>query len=383
MRGCVFLEKPLSENETGSLPPVCVSGDTSRFPYTCRNGLRSAIRVARVVLETVALDLSDVRWFVFGDDDTVFFPENLVKTLSKYDHRIWYYIGSNSEIYIQNKIFSFGMAFGGGGFAISYPLARVLAKVLDSCLERYPHLYGSDGRVYSCISELGVGLTKEPGFHQMDVHGNIFGLLAAHPNTPLLSLHHLDHTDPIFPNMTTTGALEHLLEASKTDPHRLLQRTICYNRRFSWTISVSWGYAVQIFDTHLLLPVVLRTQQTFRPWKKNPKNVLEESFYLDTKELHPDLCRRPSVFFFDGVSDHWRGDRIKSVYRRMTWENCTFDARSPRKIEEVRVFSHKMELDTVQLQAPRRHCCDVMPSLAANVMEIGIRECEEEELVHM
>lgn len=107
------------------------------------------------------------RWFVFGDDDTVFFPENLVKTLAKYDHDLMYFIGSNSESFAQNRFFSFGMAYGGAGFAISYPLAKTLAKVLDSCLERYHHLYGSDGRISSCLAELGVGITREAGFHQV------------------------------------------------------------------------------------------------------------------------------------------------------------------------------------------------------------------------
>lgn len=171
MRGCVFLESLPSGHEhhanDTSLPPVCISEDTSRFRYTYRGGLRSAIRVARVVSETVALNHSNVRWYVFGDDDTVFFPENLVKTLSKYDHRLWYYIGTNSEIYEQNRIFGFGMAYGGAGFAISSPLAKALAKVFDSCIERYPHLYGSDSRISSCLAELGIGLTQEPGFHQV------------------------------------------------------------------------------------------------------------------------------------------------------------------------------------------------------------------------
>lgn len=171
MKGCVFVEsltdEELNANDT-SLPPLCVSQDTSKFRYTHRGGLRSAIRVARVVAETVAMNNdSDVRWYVFGDDDTVFFPENVVKTLAKYDHKLWYYLGAHSEVYEQNRIFGFGMAFGGAGFAVSSSLAKVLAKVFDSCIERYPHLYGSDGRVYSCLAELGVGLTHEPGFHQV------------------------------------------------------------------------------------------------------------------------------------------------------------------------------------------------------------------------
>lgn len=110
---------------------------------------------------------SDIRWFVFGDDDTVFFVENVARILSKYDDRKWYYVGSHSESYEQNEKYSFDMAFGGGGFAISAPLARVLARVLDSCLFRYPNLYGSDARIFACLAELGVSLTHELGFHQV------------------------------------------------------------------------------------------------------------------------------------------------------------------------------------------------------------------------
>ncbi|CAH2050229.1 unnamed protein product [Thlaspi arvense] len=348
MRGCVFLDQmPSSQNDTASLPPICVSEDTSRFPYTYRGGLRSAIRVARVVSETVALNHSNVRWFVFGDDDTVFFPENLVKTLSKYDHELWHYIGTNSEVFMQNKFFSFEMAFGGAGFAISYPLAKVLAKVFDSCIVRYPHLYGSDARVHTCIAELGIGLTREPGFHQ-----------------------------------TTIGALTHLMQAARADSHRLLQQTVCYDPWFAWTVSVSWGYAVQVFDKHLSLPDVLRTQRTFKPWKKG--NVLAESFNFDMmKEYHLDPCQRPAVFFLDKVETN--GDGLtRSSYRSFGRDNCTnINVASPKKLEEVRVWSNKLELDIKQLQAPRRHCCDVLPSSAGEVMEIGIRECQEEELIFM
>ena len=59
------------------------------------------------------------------------------------------------------------MAYGGGGFAISYPLAKALANMQDRCIERYPGLYGSDDRIHACMSELGVPLTKERGFHQV------------------------------------------------------------------------------------------------------------------------------------------------------------------------------------------------------------------------
>ncbi|KAL2938108.1 Beta-1 3-glucosyltransferase [Bienertia sinuspersici] len=184
LRGCVFVDSLPIElvNHTQNhddFPHVCISEDTSRFRYTYKHGYRSSIRVAHIVSETVSLNHSqsgDVRWYVFGDGNTVFFPENLVKTLSKYDHNLWYFIGSNSEIYEYNKDNSFDMAFWGGGFALSAPLARNLAMVFDSCLERYPHLFGSDGRVYACLAELGVGLTHEPGFHQVLIYFGKFDI---------------------------------------------------------------------------------------------------------------------------------------------------------------------------------------------------------------
>ncbi|XP_010267798.2 PREDICTED: uncharacterized protein LOC104604918 [Nelumbo nucifera] len=385
MRGCVFVDSmpPTTvdkHNDSSTLPPICISEDTSHFRYTYRGGLRSAIRVARAVSETVSLNHTGVRWFVFGDDDTVFFPENLVKTLSKYDHNLWYYIGTNSESSKQNSLFSFEMAFGGGGFAISYPLARVLAKVFDSCLVRYPHLYGSDARIFSCLAELGVGLTHEPGFHQVDFRGDAFGLLAAHPLRPLVSLHHLNYIDPIFPNMNSKQALEHLLEAVKFDPARILQQTVCYDRWFSWTISVSWGYAVQLFERDILLPDVLPVQHTFTVWNKR-ETITPSPYMFDTRELPEDPCRRPTLFFLESLSSN--GQVIRSNYRRSISDKCLESKGASKKLEKIRVFSKKLKLDIRQLQAPRRHCCDILPSSVGEVLEIGIRECGEEEMIFM
>lgn len=163
----VFLDHLLSENYTFDLPSILIYDDMSRFPYTHRAGARYALGLTYMIKQVVARNDPNVRWYIFGDDDTVFFVDNLVKMLEKYDHNEWYYIGSNSESYVQNNHFSFDMAFGGGGYAISQPLAMVLARVLDSCLMRYPNLYGSDARIFSCLAELGVSLTHEPGFHQV------------------------------------------------------------------------------------------------------------------------------------------------------------------------------------------------------------------------
>ncbi|KAL1191447.1 hypothetical protein V5N11_034042 [Cardamine amara subsp. amara] len=390
MRGCVFLERPLSsyKNHTDShlLPPLCVSEDTSRFRYTWRGGDRNAIRIARCVLETVRQFNSsskEVRWYVFGDDDTIFIPENLARTLSKYDHTSWYYIGSNSEIHHQNSVFGHDMAFGGGGFALSSSLANVLARNFDSCLERYPHLYGGDSRIHACVLELGVGLSHEPGFHQFDVRGNALGILTSHSTRPLVSLHHMAHIDPIFPNSTTFSAVRHLFSAVELDPLRIFQLSVCYDRWYSWTISVSWGYTVQIDGRHMFLRDVLRAQETFRPWQQS--GGLSSVYTFNTREIHDDPCQRPVTFFMQHVSYNRDNGTITSVYKQ-AYQNCTYNPiSSPRKIQEIRVFSTRLDPDIRQLKAPRRQCCDILPtsSTGGKIMEIGIRDCKEDELIYI
>ncbi|KAK9076698.1 hypothetical protein SSX86_005032 [Deinandra increscens subsp. villosa] len=160
-------------SHSNSLLPYKVSEDVSKLKINV--GSSPAVRIARIVVESFKLGLPDVRWFVMGDDDTVFFPDNLVSVLSKYDHREMYYVGGCSESVEQDVRHSYDMAFGGGGFAVSYPLAAELARIFNGCLERYRSFYGSDERMRACVSELGVSLTKEPGFHQTLEEGEVDG----------------------------------------------------------------------------------------------------------------------------------------------------------------------------------------------------------------
>lgn len=167
-RGHVWLDaEPHSASllsRTASIPPYKISDPVwKKFPFSSS---QSAVRIARILLESFKLGMLDVRWFVMGDDDTVFFPENLATVLGKYDHSEMYYVGGNSESVEQDELHSYDMAFGGGGFAISYRLAEELVKILDSCLNRFFYFYGSDQRIWACVEELGVSLTREPGFHQ-------------------------------------------------------------------------------------------------------------------------------------------------------------------------------------------------------------------------
>ncbi|KAK7395252.1 hypothetical protein VNO78_15803 [Psophocarpus tetragonolobus] len=382
-RGFVWLDEHPPENVTWpeTSPPYKVSADTSAFKYTCEYGSRSAIRIARIVKESFELGLENVRWFVLGDDDTIFFTDNLVTVLSKYDHNEMYYVGGNSESVEQDVIHFYTMAFGGGGFAISYPLAKELARILDGCIDRYAEFYGSDQKVQSCISEIGVQVTKEPGFHQVDIHGNPYGFLAAHPVAPLVSLHHLDYVDPIFPKMSQVDGVRKVLTAYKTDPGRTLQKSFCYDLRRNWSISVSWGYAVELYPslrTSKELETAYRTFHTWRTWSGGP-------FTFNTRDVSGDRCEKPLVYFLDRVRNVGR-NKTRSIYRSYGSKNVCRreDYAHPLAVKYVDVSASSFAPDAWK-KAPRRQCCEIINGpdgvKSPSVIRVKIRECRRFESV--
>ncbi|XP_006365158.1 uncharacterized protein [Solanum tuberosum] len=358
-RGVVWLDEKIKINNNEALPDIRISDDTTNFHYTNRQGRRSALRISRVVSETLRLGLKDVRWFVMGDDDTVFFVENVVRVLSKYDHNQYYYIGSSSESHVQNIFFSYSMAYGGGGFAISYPLAKELEKMQDRCIQRYPGLYGSDDRIQACMAELGVPLTKERGFHQYDVYGNLLGLLGAHPVTPLVSLHHLDVVDPIFPGISRVNGLQRLFESSKLDSANLMQQSICYDKERYWSISVSWGYVVQIIRGNVSPRELEMPSRTFLNWYRRADYT---AYAFNTRPVTKHPCQKPFVYYMNTAKfDHSRNQIIGIYYRhRESSPSCRWKIESPEKINNI-VLLKRPDNNRWQ-KSPRRDCCGVLPS---------------------
>ncbi|KAK1367536.1 Transferring glycosyl group transferase [Heracleum sosnowskyi] len=382
MRGIVWLDSHVDSknDEALSLPEVRISGKTDRFVYKHPKGHRSAIRISRIVSETLKLGMENVRWFVMGDDDTFFLTENLVRVLNKYDHNQYYYIGSLSESHLQNIYFSYGMAYGGGGFAISYPLAKALVKMQDKCIQRYPKLYGSDERIQACMAELGVPLTKELGFHQYDVYGNLFGLLAAHPVTPLVSLHHLDVVEPIFPNVTQVEALQHLMIPMKLDSAGLIQQSICYEKNKTWTISVSWGFAVQIFRGVLSPREIEMPSRTFLNWYKRADYT---AYPFNTRPVARIPCQKPFVFYLSTAGLDPTTNQTMSIYNRhkVPHPDCKWRKMvSPANIDKIVVY--KRPDPHLWDRSPRRNCCRVLESKRRSlVLDVGV--CREGEIAEI
>ncbi|KAK4791951.1 hypothetical protein SAY86_022386 [Trapa natans] len=381
MRGIVWLDRPVKSDpgDDSSLPSKMISADTSDFPYSNQLGNRTALRISRIVSETLRLGFPDVRWFVMGDDDTVFVTENLLRVLRKYDHRQHYYIGSLSETHLQNIYLSYNMAYGGGGFAISYPLAVALEKMQDACIRRYPGLLGSDDRIQACLAELGVPLTKEPGFHQYDVRGDLFGLLAAHPVTPLVSLHHLDSVVPIFPDVTRVQALQRLAVPTKLDSAGLMQQSICYDKSRKWTVSVSWGFAVQIFRGIISPREIEMPSRTFLNWHKKGDF---KAYSINTRPVSRNPCQKPFIFYLSNVRlDHEKNRTVSQYARyRVPQLACKWKMANPEDLDYVEVY--KPADPNLWDRAPRRNRCRVtMSSNKKGSMKVDVGTCKGGEII--
>ncbi|KAF4363493.1 hypothetical protein CsatB_009303 [Cannabis sativa] len=379
-RGFVWLDaepKPDVIKDTVSIP-YRVSEDWTRFKYSSS---RAAVRIARIVLENFRVGFPNARWFVMGDDDTVFFADNLVSVLGSYDHTQMYYIGGNSESVEQDAMHAYDMAFGGGGFAISRPLAARLAKILDGCLDRYYRFYGSDQRIWACLSELGVSLTRHRGFHQLDIKGNPYGLLAAHPLVPLVSLHHLDYLNPLFPGQTQIESVETLMKAYRVDPGRILQQCFCYDKKRKWSISISWGYTLQIYPFMLAASELQMPLQTFKTWRSSS----DGPFTFNTRPVSDDPCQQPLVYFLERVEEVAESGTRSSFLLSLSKQakKCRTEVyKRVMAIPKVVVTSMKMDKDYWN-KVPVRQCCEILDhaSVKNGVMQIRIRKCRPKETI--
>ncbi|XP_042012060.1 uncharacterized protein LOC121760466 [Salvia splendens] len=173
-RGHVYLDSP----PTGDLlpwparsPPFKVSDNLTELSKEARAVAPMAVRIVhgiKEVVRDVGGDDGSVRWVVIGDDDSIFFVENLVEVVARYDHTKHYYVGAASEFYMSNVWFSFNQGFGGAGIVLSFPLAKALADDMDNCIKRHaPFFITADIIINACIGDLGVDLSPEYGLHQV------------------------------------------------------------------------------------------------------------------------------------------------------------------------------------------------------------------------
>lgn len=147
---------------------------------------------------------------------------------------------------------------------------------------------------------------------QMDVRGSPFGLLSAHPIAPLISLHHLDYVQPIFPGLNRAESIRRLMTAYVSDPGRTLQQSFCYHPTRNWSVSISWGYNVQLYPFFVTAKDLSTPLQTFLTWG----SWSQEPFAFNTRSMSFNPCDRPVIHYFDRVNGSGPSGTTTSFYRK-------------------------------------------------------------------
>lgn len=196
---------------------------------------------------------------------------------------------------------------------------------------------------------------------QIDLRGDISGLLSSHPLSPLLSLHHFDVVDPIFPSKDPFQSTRHLMKAAAADQSRMLQQTICHERQSKWSISISWGYSAQIYESVLARSYLQMPIQTFKPWAPSPRPPYYR-FNTRPRPTHP--CDAPHSFFFESVEKG--SHEITTTYAR-AWPRdlppCS--SHSADAINAIHVYSQASRRTRVYIcylnLIIRLHACNMRP----------------------
>lgn len=119
------------------------------------------------------------------------------------------------------------------------------------------------------------------------------------------------------------------------DPGRTLQQSFCYDPRRNWSVSVSWGYTVQLYPSLVTAKNLETAIQTFRTWKGGSN----KPFTFNTRQISPDPCQRPVVYLLDRVERVGQG-RTLTTYKRSAhnWEkDCEQGEHAPALA--VRLFN--------------------------------------------
>ncbi|XP_057797919.1 uncharacterized protein LOC131013999 [Salvia miltiorrhiza] len=377
-RGFLFLDKAPSAALLpwpAGLPPYKVSDDLSGILK------KSDIRAQRMVhgiMEAVReMGDEEFRWLVMGDDDSIFYVDNIADVVATYDHTKYFYLGGQSEFIMSSYWFSFNQAFGGAGIILSAPLAKALAADMENCLKRYAFLNSADNTTKNCIADIGANLSPQMGNHQIDLRGDISGLLSAHPLSPLLSLHHLDAVEPIFPSKDRFESTRHLMTAAAADQSRMLQQIICHHRERHWSISIAWGYSAQIYETILPRSYLQMPIETFRQWQITPRRPY---YRFNTRRRSSGPCKAPHNFFLEAVEKEAKSPEIITTYARSRprpLASCSLiGSHSANGIHMIKVYSPAAKRN----QMDRCECCDIIE--LDNVMaEIRIRDCMTKEII--
>jgi len=286
---------------------------------------------------------ASVRWFMTVDEDTFLFVENLLDVLAHYDPAQPWYIGDISED-AQGLDWYTRMAYGGGGAVFSRPVVEALMGNHDynltNCNARYERISTGDERLSRCIGDLGVSLTRHAGFHQVDVRGDLRHVLQyVYSTAPLVSLHHVYSSWPIFLSDTTPlDAMDRLLASYRTHRHvhdLFLALHFSHLPVVGITVALNVGYSVRVWQN--MIPSGLFTKIVpefgFSPWQPR----LGFGYSFDAAPVDRAFVCSAAMFEWHPSPPYVPGKPFEQVYRRALNDGSCSAEETPAALRRLEI----------------------------------------------
>ena len=134
------------------------------------------------------------------------------------------------------------------------------------------------------------------------------------------------------------------MKAYRVDPRRILHQCFCYNKTRRWSVSVSWGYTMQIYPFMVAAHDLRTPLQTFKTWRSSS----DGPFTFNTRPMSPDPCQQPVVYFLDQVEE-LGGNATLTSYEMFVAKQAKVCIKEEyqlvRSVRRVEVTSMKMDDD--------------------------------------
>lgn len=198
-----------------------------------------------------------------------------------------------------------------------------------------------------------------------------------------------------------------------------MQQSICYDKARGWTISLSWGFTVQIFRGVFLPREMEMPSRTFLNWYRKADYT---AYAFNTRPVTRNPCQKPFIFYFSNGTLNSSSGLIVTEYLkdRSPHPFCKWKMADPALLQMVMVFKkpNPSLWDSVSIstpffyrfkitetciqsfkinflfltwcricgrccccsQAPRRNCCRVMGMEKEGVLSIDVGTCREGEI---
>lgn len=137
--------------------------------------------------------------------------------------------------------------------------------------------------------------------------------------------------------MSRVRAIKRLMESVEQDSASIIQQSICYDKNKYWSISVSWGYVVQVWRGIMSPRELEMPSRTFLNWYKRTDYT---AYTFNTRPVFKHPCQKPFLFYASKTRyDNSRKQIIGTYFRDKTKPSfCRWKMDSPQKLDTIVVL---------------------------------------------